>query len=67
MKNSLFNRRRFIKETATAATGMAILSNLPQTALAHTPVSEPRIKFSVININHGHIYAMTDAVIRGGG
>ena len=67
MKNSLFNRRRFIKETATAATGMAILSNLPQTALAHTPVIEPRIKFSVININHGHIYSMTDAVIRGGG
>ena len=67
MKNSLFNRRRFIKETATAATGMAILSNLPQTALAHTPVVEPRIKFSVININHGHIYSMTDAVIRGGG
>ena len=67
MKNSLFNRRRFIKETATAATGMAILSNLPQTALAHTPAVKPRIKFSVININHGHIYSMTDAVIRGGG
>lgn len=66
MKNSLFDRRRFIKETATAATGMAILSNLPQTALAHTPI-EPRIKFSVININHSHIYGMTDAVIRGGG
>ena len=28
---------------------------------------EPRIKFSVIGINHNHIYGMTDAIIRGGG
>ncbi|MDQ3395552.1 MAG: Gfo/Idh/MocA family oxidoreductase, partial [Bacteroidota bacterium] len=27
----------------------------------------PRIKFSVIGINHGHIYSQTEAVIRGGG
>jgi predicted dehydrogenase len=66
MKNTLFNRRRFLKETATTATGMAILSNLPQQAFA-SPKPEPRIKFSVININHGHIYGMVDAVTRGGG
>lgn len=66
MKNTLFNRRRFLKETATTATGMAILSNLPQQAFA-SPTSAPRIKFSVININHGHIYGMVDAVTRGGG
>ena len=28
---------------------------------------DPRIKFSVIGINHGHIYSQVDAVIRGGG
>lgn len=28
---------------------------------------EPRIRFSVIGINHGHIYAQVEAVIRGGG
>jgi hypothetical protein len=66
MKNTLFNRRRFLKETATTATGMAILSNIPQQAFA-SPEPEPRIKFSVININHGHIYGMVDAVTRGGG
>ncbi|WP_353483642.1 Gfo/Idh/MocA family oxidoreductase [Haliscomenobacter sp.] len=66
MKNTLFNRRRFLKETATTATGIAILSSLPQTSFAHS-VAEPRIKFSVININHGHIYGMVDAVTRGGG
>jgi predicted dehydrogenase len=66
MKNTLFNRRRFLKETATTATGMAILSNIPQQAFA-SPKPERRIKFSVININHGHIYGMVDAVTRGGG
>ena len=29
--------------------------------------NEPGIKFSVININHSHIYGMVDAVTRGGG
>lgn len=66
MKNLRFDRRQFIKDTATTATGMALLSGLPQNVLAQTPV-EPRIKFSVININHGHIYGMVDAVTRGGG
>ena len=66
MKNNFFNRRRFLKETATAATGMAILSSLPQQIRAN-PSIEPRIKFSVIGINHGHIYGMVDSVTRVGG
>ena len=66
MKNNFFNRRRFLKETATAATGMAILSSLPQ-QIRTNPSIEPRIKFSVIGINHGHIYGMVDSVTRGGG
>ncbi len=66
MKNLRFDRRQFIKDTATTATGMALLSGLPQSVLAQTPV-EPRLKFSVISINHGHIYGMVDAVTRGGG
>ena len=65
MKNP-FNRRRFIKETATAATGIALLSSLPKKTLAGFR-DEPRIRFSVININHSHIYGMTNAIIRGGG
>ncbi len=65
MKNP-FDRRKFIKDTATAATGMALLSALPKKSLARFR-DEPRIRFSVININHGHIYGMTDAIIRGGG
>ncbi len=66
MKNLLFNRRKFIKDTTTAATGMAILSSLPKKTIAavHT---EARIRFGVININHSHIFSMAAAVIRGGG
>lgn len=66
MKNTLFNRRRFLHTSATTATGMAVLSTLPQNAFAST-FAEPRIKFSVIGLNHGHIYGMVDAVTRGGG
>jgi len=66
LKNFLSGRRSFIKNTATAATGIALLSSLPKKTLAGFG-DEPRIKFSVININHSHIYGMADAVIRGGG
>ncbi len=45
---------------------MALLSALPKRSLAGFR-DEPRIRFSVININHNHIYGMTDAVTRGGG
>jgi predicted dehydrogenase len=70
MKNALFNRRAFISNTAKAATGLALFSALPEDVLAETtptPTMASRIKFSVININHGHIYSMVDAVVRGGG
>jgi len=66
MKNSLFTRRKFIRDSTTAATGMAVLSALPNKTTAEKH-AEARIRFSVININHGHIYSMTAAVIRGGG
>lgn len=63
---SLFNRRSFIKNTAATATGMALLSSLPKKSIAgFSP--EPKIRFSVININHSHIYGMVNAITRGGG
>jgi predicted dehydrogenase len=63
---SLFNRRSFIKNTAATATGMALLSSLPKKSIAgFSP--EPKIRFSVIGINHGHISGMVNAVTRGGG
>jgi len=83
MKESKFNRRKFIKFTTTTATGMSLLSVLPKDVLASAsladerssnkskevakPVADPRIKFSVIGINHAHIYSQVEAVTRGGG
>jgi len=80
-KNNGPDRRQFIKHTAAAATGMTLLSAFSKKAIEElsnagtldkplTPamnLQEPRIKFSVININHSHIYGMVDAVTRGGG
>jgi predicted dehydrogenase len=62
----LFNRRRFIKNTTATATGMALFSALPKKSIAGF-YAEPKIRFSVININHSHIYGMVNAITRGGG
>jgi len=83
MKESNFNRRKFLKYTATTATGLGMFSAFPKHAFASAEYladetsdrkiiykqypDDPRIKFSVIGINHGHIYSQVDAVIRGGG
>jgi predicted dehydrogenase len=67
MKKILFGRRKFIKDTTTTATGIAMLSTLAKISITGKTKNESRIRFSVININHSHIYGMTDAVIRGGG
>ena len=83
MKKLNFNRRKFLKYTATTATGIGLLSAFPKDAFASAkPLADeakdsevkykqnpddPRIKFSVIGINHGHIYSQVDAVMRGGG
>jgi len=79
MKQSNFDRRKFIKYTAATATGMGLLSVIPEKVLGTSIVetketgdaisnsADPRIKFGVLGINHSHIYAQVDAVIRGGG
>lgn len=72
MTNKNFPRRDFIRTTAAAA-GLALLQNGtasaadPLLAPPPPPPADPRIRFSVININHNHIYGMVDAVTRGGG
>ena len=66
MKGRLFNRRQFIADGSKAAAGITLLSSLTNNALAYNR-KPPRIRFSVISINHSHIYGMINAVIRGGG
>ncbi|NDA63261.1 MAG: gfo/Idh/MocA family oxidoreductase [Chitinophagia bacterium] len=72
MKTKFHPRRDFLKHTAAAA-GLALFQS-KAIAASNTafpppppPPADPRIRFSVININHNHIYGMVDAVTRGGG
>ena len=76
------SRRKFLGESITTAAGMAAFSisdGMPPPPSNATPeytdpdisirtrIAAPSIKFSVIGLNHGHIYGQTEAVIRGGG
>jgi predicted dehydrogenase len=80
MAKSNFNRRKFLRDAAATVGGISIFSALPEkifatgsfseNSISKTPpkqFADPRIKFSVIGINHSHIYSQVDAVIRGGG
>jgi predicted dehydrogenase len=80
MARSNFNRRKFLKDYAVTVTGLGLLSALPDKVLAlekytfensndlpPKQFNNPRIKFSVIGINHAHINSQVDAVTRGGG
>lgn len=74
------NRRKFIKHSLTTAAGLAatvLPDKLYGTATrTHEPASagnensrhskKTPVKFSVIGLNHGHIYGQTEAMIRGG-
>lgn len=66
MKGSLFNRRRFIKDGSKAVAGITLLSSLTKNTWGYAR-KPSRIRFSVISINHPHIYGMVNAVIKGGG
>jgi predicted dehydrogenase len=73
MNQSHSDRRKFLKN-ASLLSGMYLLSGFQNRAKAATiiqtttkPVVANRIKFAVINIDHPHIYGMTDAIKRGGG
>ena len=79
MKSSKFDRRKFIKSATAATSAAGLFSILPKALLGKGSDSkdaegnvvrsnaEPKIYFSVIGINHNHIYSQVDAVIRGGG
>lgn len=72
------NRRKFLKLSLTTAAGMAA-SAIPESYGALPEIKRPvemfnistdkaaSIRFSVIGLNHGHIFSQVDSVIRGGG
>jgi predicted dehydrogenase len=73
----IFDRRKFLRETAIKASSFGLLPFVPnidqplkieENRPFSSPIPiEPRIKFGVIGINHNHIYSMTTAIMNGGG
>ena len=62
------NRRNFIKSMVGATAGVLASGNISfavPTILKQS--NAPRIRFSVIGINHSHIYGQIEAVRKGGG
>jgi predicted dehydrogenase len=78
MKQSHSDRRKFLKDAAATAAGIVVFSGLPDSSFAEVKLPKPdnappelngppRIRFSVIGINHGHINSQVDSTTRGGG
>lgn len=74
MKNKDAQRRKFLADSLKASGLMMFSPLISQAKFLESsstpktiPVAANRIRFSVININHNHIYGMIDAVTRGGG
>jgi predicted dehydrogenase len=77
MKKSRENRRAFIKQSVTSAAGLLTMSTfasgsdklkaLPRTGRIATMQAAPKLRFSVIGINHDHIHGQIGATVRGGG
>jgi predicted dehydrogenase len=77
MKNNSVDRRKFIKTSGNAAAGMMVTAGLPIPSVRAVHATSSRstsdshvkrsLKFSVIGVNHDHIYAQVEAARRGGG
>jgi len=67
------NRRNFIKSALGVSAGILTARHLSGNEFSpfSLPLAgrrqTPRIRFSVIGLNHGHIYSQTSCVIQGGG
>ena len=65
------DRRNFIKSAIGMSTGLLTAGHLLSNPVYAAPFvrrnQAPRIRFSVIGINHDHIYSQVRAVVRGGG
>jgi predicted dehydrogenase len=73
MKKRQSDRREFIRASLTSTAGLVLTSTLSEGASAAAgrqgkePAKAPRLRFSAIGLNHGHINGQVDAVVRGGG
>jgi predicted dehydrogenase len=77
MKKKSVDRREFIKTSSNAAAGMMVTAGLSGNAARALPATSSQstsdsrvkrsLKFSVIGVNHDHIYVQVEAARRGGG
>jgi predicted dehydrogenase len=70
MSKSSVGRREFIRQVAGSAAAMSALppvTRMMEEGQAPVKQTTPRIKFAVVGINHSHINAQVNALIRGGG
>jgi predicted dehydrogenase len=69
MKTNRKSRRKFLQ--ASLPTAALALASARVVSAARprppAPARAPRIRFSAIGLNHGHIYGQVEAVLRGGG
>lgn len=77
-KTKVGHRRQFLKSALATATGITLLPLQTKGINHKTGIKEsrvpylhrhldPSIRFSVIGLNHGHIYGQTEAMLRNGG
>lgn len=60
-------RRSFLQKSIAGLVGSTAIGSIASAAMPISRRPSARIRFSVIGINHGHIYGQVEAVIRGGG
>lgn len=65
MTQSRIGRREFVQGLAGTVAAASLAR--PASATVATQQSAPKIRFSVVGINHSHIYGQVQAVQRGGG
>jgi predicted dehydrogenase len=68
MSQDRSDRRDFLKSSLVTAGAVWAASGRPRgAAAAGEAATPPRLRFAAIGLNHGHIYSMCEAVVRGGG
>jgi predicted dehydrogenase len=60
------NRRQFIRRTVGALAGITGTSLVASAPAAARTKPQGKVRFSVIGLNHGHIYGQTQALVRNG-
>lgn len=60
------NRREFIRRTVGALAGITGTSLVASAPVAAKTKPQGKVRFSVIGLNHGHIYGQTQALVRNG-